>query len=78
MMKTYIYRMSYVSPAVCLMSGLYRFSCTSDFGCAFCLPDIFFGTIMILCTRWGAFCFSWKALEYKSNGKFDEWKGEIL
>ena len=41
MMKTYIYRMSYISPAVCWMSGLYRFWCTSDFGCAFCLPNIF-------------------------------------
>jgi hypothetical protein len=36
------------------------------------------GTIIILCTPRGAFCFSWKALEYESNGKFDEWKGEFF
>ena len=38
-----------------------------------------FGEIMILRTPRGAFCFSWKALEYdESNGKFGEWKGEFL
>ncbi len=42
-----------------------------------------FGTIVILCTRWGAFApswglFSWKALEYELNGKFNERKEDFL
>ena len=49
--------------------------CTSDLGCVFCLPETFFGERIALCTRRGAFApfwglFSWKALEYESNGKF--------
>jgi hypothetical protein len=43
------------------------------------LPEIsFFGKHIALCTRRGAFCFSWKALEYESNGKFSRPKGEFF
>lgn len=42
-------------------------------GVFFCLPETsFFGERVALCTRRGAFCFSWKALEYESNGKFSK------
>ena len=79
MMNTYIYRMSYVSPAVCWTQGLYSFWCTSDLGCVFCLPKIYFlGERIALCTRRGAFCFSWKALEYESNGKFSKAERRIF
>ncbi len=47
-------------------------------GVLFVCQNILLGRTIILCTRWGAFCFSWKALEYESNGKFDEWKGEFF
>ena len=53
------------------------------FRVCFLFAKYLFGTIVILCTRWGAFSpswglFSWKALEYELNGKFDEWKGEFF
>ena len=45
----------------------------------FCLPEIyFFGERIALCTRRGAFCFSWKALEYESNGKFSKTERRIF
>ena len=45
----------------------------------FCLPEIyFFGEHIALCTRRGAFCFSWKALENESNGKFSKPERRIL
>ena len=84
MMNTHIDRMSYVSPAVYEMQGLYGFWYTSDFGCVFCLPEIsFFGKHIALCTRRGAFAplwglFSWKALEYESNGKFSKTERRIF
>ena len=79
MMNTYIYRIVFVSPAVCWTQGLYGFWCTSDLGCVFCLPEIsFFGERIALCTRRGAFCFSWKALEYESNGKFSKAERRIF
>ena len=39
-----------------------------------CLKYLF-GKRTALCTRRGAFCFSWKALEYESNGKNNRPKG---
>ena len=37
-----------------------------------------FGELVSLCTRRGAFCFSWKALEYESNGKFSKAERRIF
>lgn len=48
-------------------------------GVFFCLPAIFFfGERIALCTRRGAFCFSWGALEYESNGKFSKTERRFL
>ena len=48
-------------------------------GVFFCLPEIsLFGEHIALCTRRGAFCFSWKSLEYEPNGKNSRPKGEFF
>ena len=82
MMKTYIDRIVFVSPAVCWMSGLYTFYAHPISGVLF-VCQAAFGASMLLCTRRGAFApswglFLWKALEYASNGKFDNRKGEFF
>ena len=48
-------------------------------GVFFCLSEIAsFGKRIALCTRRGAFCFLWEALEYELNGKNSRPKGEFF
>ena len=61
------------------MQGLYSFFDAHPISGVFfvCLKYLF-GKRIALCTRRGAFCFSWKALEYESNGKNSRPKGEFF
>ena len=43
-----------------------------------CQKYLCVGERIALCTRRGAFCFSWKALEYESNGKFSKTERRIF
>ena len=46
--------------------------------CFFVCLKYLFGKRIALCTRRDAFCFSWKALEYESNGKFSKTERRIF
>ena len=46
--------------------------------CFLFVKTIFDERIVILCTHRGAFCFSWKELGYKSNGKFNYRKENFI
>ena len=59
MTKTYICRMSYVSPVVRWTQALSSFKSTSDFGCAFLFAELSdLVCVQVLSTREGAFLFS--------------------
>ncbi len=69
-----MYRLRYAERKVYIVFDAHPIS-----GVFFCLPKIyFFGERIALCTRRGAFCFSWKALEYESNGKFSKTERRIF
>ena len=68
-----MYRLRYAERKVYMV-----FWCTSDLGCVFLFAWNIFGERIALCTRRGAFCFSWKALEYESNGKFSKTERRIF
>ena len=68
-----MYRLRYAERKVYIVFDAHPIS-----GVFFCVPEIsFFGKRIALSTRRGAFCFSWKALEYESNGKNSRPKGEF-
>ena len=68
-----MYRLRYAERKVYIVFDAHPIS-----GVFFVCLKTFFGERIALCTRRGAFCFSWKALEYESNGKFSKTERRIF
>jgi hypothetical protein len=68
-----MYRLRYAERKVYIVFDAHPIS-----GVFFVCQKTFFGELIALCTRRGAFCFSWKALEYESNGKFSKTERRIF
>ena len=69
-----MYRLQYAERKVNIVLNAHPIS-----GVFFCLPETsFFGERGAWCTRRDAFCFSWEALEYKSNGIFSQTERRIF
>ena len=68
-----MYRLRYAERKVYIVFDAHPIS-----GVFFVCLKYLFGKRMALCTRRGAFCFSWEALEYESNGKFSKTERRIF